>query len=585
MKKYLLVIFGVIMLLPNIVSAKEDVLIVPKSAMDPRCFNQVECTIARKENPLLEDLTDAEIAEGFYLGTDAVKICGVREREGKTESLGFCIPGTIAKTQISFGGKRSFANIGEFIQVIYRYSISIIGIIAVVMIIIGGVQWMTSGGSKDGVMSGQKKITASVTGLIIAALSYVILNTINPALVNLRLPQVWMLNKYVSMEPGDDCRTEGPALEACKAVGAPGDYVCRPYKSDRDGPCDYLEPLAKTAFYIVVTSYIPGSGAVVAGTAMVAKDVGVGITKYITTKIIGGRAMQYISLRWSQVGINFIKQLGSEATKKASINLAENAGKDAVITAIKAAIANPATKKDALKALSVVVAQGAGTVVRAGGGIVAVGYGTKLVIDHELYKIFNDPTQPGLAGVCMPSFKKQNGEFCNRNEPNECASKKCIDIGGITSCWDNHLIMGVCSDGLNGSQCADVGDCKEGLNCVTTTIAGRDGEKRCSDGSQNSSCGEDTDCATGGICTYDKDLRRKLCEVTIKKGEEGYRCYNHETCMNNTICLIDDTTPRLYGTIGNTCIYLCTSDDNCSTGKTCSTEKISYNRSNVNYCK
>lgn len=182
MRKVIFLIFSLILLLPDISFATND----------PRCFSRADCEIARKNNPLI---TEAEAKEGHYLGPDAKAACGETNFLG--EEVGFCLPASKTITNISFGGKRQFTDIGDFIATIYQYSVGVIGIIAVLMIIVGGVQWIVAGGSKDTILSAKKKIVSSVTGLTIAALSYVILNTINPALVNLRLPQTWIIKPQV----------------------------------------------------------------------------------------------------------------------------------------------------------------------------------------------------------------------------------------------------------------------------------------------------------------------------------------------------------------------------------------------------
>lgn len=107
--------------------------------------------------------------------------------------LGRCLPIGYTSTSIAFGGQRSFANIGEYIRVVYSYSIRVVGILATVMIIIAGIQWVTSGGSSDKITSAKKRIGGALIGLFLVYLSYTILNTINPSLVSLRLPQAWML--------------------------------------------------------------------------------------------------------------------------------------------------------------------------------------------------------------------------------------------------------------------------------------------------------------------------------------------------------------------------------------------------------
>jgi hypothetical protein len=57
---------------------------------------------------------------------------------------------------------------------IVRTAMSLLGIIAVMIILYGGFKWMTSGGSDDAVGDSKKIITAGIIGLIIILTAYAI---------------------------------------------------------------------------------------------------------------------------------------------------------------------------------------------------------------------------------------------------------------------------------------------------------------------------------------------------------------------------------------------------------------------------
>ncbi len=109
------------------------------------------------------------------------------------EGWGKCLPAGTTVTEISFGGQKKFENIGDFLKTNYNLALTIAGILAVIMIIIAGVQWVTSGGNSEMITGAKKRISGALTGLLIAYLSYTILNTVNPALTNLRLPQNFLI--------------------------------------------------------------------------------------------------------------------------------------------------------------------------------------------------------------------------------------------------------------------------------------------------------------------------------------------------------------------------------------------------------
>jgi hypothetical protein len=80
------------------------------------------------------------------------------------------------------GYKITGTSIGQFIIVVYKYSIGIIGILAAIVLMWGGVVWLTAGGNQQRVSEAQAWIKASLTGLVLALCSFLILSTINPDL-------------------------------------------------------------------------------------------------------------------------------------------------------------------------------------------------------------------------------------------------------------------------------------------------------------------------------------------------------------------------------------------------------------------
>lgn len=75
--------------------------------------------------------------------------------------------------------------IAQYISGIYTYILGVITLIAVTMIIFGGIKYVTAGGDSSRVASAKTNITNAVIGIFIAFGTYLILSTINPALVTL----------------------------------------------------------------------------------------------------------------------------------------------------------------------------------------------------------------------------------------------------------------------------------------------------------------------------------------------------------------------------------------------------------------
>lgn len=87
---------------------------------------------------------------------------------------------------VSEDGSSKSNLIGKYIKAIYQYGTGVVGILAAVVLMIGGLLWLTAGGSQERVKSAQDWIKAALTGLVIALCSYIILLTINPDLVKFR---------------------------------------------------------------------------------------------------------------------------------------------------------------------------------------------------------------------------------------------------------------------------------------------------------------------------------------------------------------------------------------------------------------
>jgi len=170
-------------------------LLIPQAsqAVDQRCWVKEDCKTFRTNY----GATDA--LGGFYDAAthdDARKAC---ETNGDGvdvfgREIGFCLPVGETVTAITFGGQNKFTNIGEFIKFIYKYGFIVGAVVAVMVIIVAGIMYIFSGGNSDTVGQAKKKIFGALIGLALMALSYTILNNLNPYLTNWRLPGIWAIN-------------------------------------------------------------------------------------------------------------------------------------------------------------------------------------------------------------------------------------------------------------------------------------------------------------------------------------------------------------------------------------------------------
>jgi len=74
----------------------------------------------------------------------------------------------------NFGDEAGYGDAGmeEIIGTIIQIVLSLLGLVAVVLIIVGGFQWMTSGGNEEKIGKAKKLMGSALVGLIIVILAY-----------------------------------------------------------------------------------------------------------------------------------------------------------------------------------------------------------------------------------------------------------------------------------------------------------------------------------------------------------------------------------------------------------------------------
>ena len=93
------------------------------------------------------------------------------------------VPQALAASQNGFGtnpntvpaGLQNSTDLTEILMRITNYILGFITIIAVLMLIWGGIQYLTAAGDEAAVDSGKKTITYAIIGLVIVGLSYAIM--------------------------------------------------------------------------------------------------------------------------------------------------------------------------------------------------------------------------------------------------------------------------------------------------------------------------------------------------------------------------------------------------------------------------
>jgi hypothetical protein len=112
------------------------------------------------------------------------------EEQIKKPQIKINIPGlNFSEPEVIKEGGTTFLVIpylSEYIAQMYKYSVMLAGVVAVLIIIVGGFQFTISAGAADKKEAAKKRIGGALIGLLIATGSYTILYTINPDLVELK---------------------------------------------------------------------------------------------------------------------------------------------------------------------------------------------------------------------------------------------------------------------------------------------------------------------------------------------------------------------------------------------------------------
>jgi hypothetical protein len=111
-----------------------------------------------------------------------------------TPDLGTPIPGVSLSPATKEGDYVQVPFLAQYVNGVYRYLIGLSLIAAIVMTVYGGFRYLV-GSSLGDVKSGKKIITDALGGMLIVLAAYMILNTINPATLNLSILNISYVNR------------------------------------------------------------------------------------------------------------------------------------------------------------------------------------------------------------------------------------------------------------------------------------------------------------------------------------------------------------------------------------------------------
>lgn len=117
--------------------------------------------------------------------------------------------------EVPIGNLVRASSIAEYIAALFKYGVSIAGLIATVVVVIGGMQWLLAAGDSSKIKQAKDRIAGAIIGLVLVLATTLILNTINPEILKLR-------NLYI------------PKVQTTTLSGAAGNLYLEPCYTIRD---------------------------------------------------------------------------------------------------------------------------------------------------------------------------------------------------------------------------------------------------------------------------------------------------------------------------------------------------------------
>ena len=129
-----------------------------------------------------------------YPSEEAARAAAVTEAVEKARdyiqpNLNVSIPGLTFSDILNENGILKINFLPEYLNGLYRYALGAAAIVAVIMIMIGGAQYILGSGLGS-IEAGKKRITNAVTGLILVLVSYTLLYLVNPELTTFSAVEV-----------------------------------------------------------------------------------------------------------------------------------------------------------------------------------------------------------------------------------------------------------------------------------------------------------------------------------------------------------------------------------------------------------
>ncbi len=164
----------------------------------------------------------------------------VRKECPPGQGLCYANPPAVPLT-ISIGGHTVALDMSDYIIIVFNYGVGVAGLIATVMFMVGGFQYLTAGTS-DRTSKGKERIKNAIVGMLLVFGAMLILRTVNPDTLKLQMPKIEITKRSTVAS----CAY----TEMCEPCGVP--YVVLTDKATGDtakamGQCNFAKLRSEVA--------------------------------------------------------------------------------------------------------------------------------------------------------------------------------------------------------------------------------------------------------------------------------------------------------------------------------------------------
>ncbi|MBT3230504.1 hypothetical protein HN358_01840 [Candidatus Uhrbacteria bacterium] len=187
---------------PNTDDEDESLTLQPK--YNTMCWQKYECI---------------ESEEGEVSGEWAGQHPSCIPNEGHCYSE--AIPVTL---NIAIGSLTEATSLGEYINAGYSFALAAGSLLAIVMIMLGGIQYMLARGKPEAIGKAKSRITGAITGIVLLFASYTIANVVDPSFATFNRVAPPRIRTVVFLDPDSTCDAMDEAgMTIIPSTGACGD--------------------------------------------------------------------------------------------------------------------------------------------------------------------------------------------------------------------------------------------------------------------------------------------------------------------------------------------------------------------------